>query len=116
MSGPRECPKCEAGTTMQPETFEGIEIEWCPRCEGILLDQGELKRLIAARAGDRVDDPAFSDLSDEMDVKTAHCSACNEDMDNLLMPEGVCLDVCPSCKVVFLDQGELANMQIARSS
>jgi len=38
------CGKC--GTEMKTEVFKGIEIEVCPACGAVLLDNGELEHLV----------------------------------------------------------------------
>lgn len=38
------CGKC--GSQMKTETFKGIEIEVCPSCGAVLLDNGELESLV----------------------------------------------------------------------
>ena len=37
------CAKC--GTIMETMPFKGVEIERCPNCGGLYLDQGELEKL-----------------------------------------------------------------------
>jgi Zn-finger nucleic acid-binding protein len=41
------CPSCPDGK-MVKQTIRGVEIEWCPLCRGICLDQGEKERLVCA--------------------------------------------------------------------
>ena len=38
-----KCPAC--GVDMQYMTVEGVTIDHCPKCEGVWLDDGELKKL-----------------------------------------------------------------------
>lgn len=42
-----KCPKC--GASLKTETIRGIEIDRCPDCQGIWLDQGELETLAKLR-------------------------------------------------------------------
>ena len=39
-----KCPKCGAGLTT--ETFRGIQIDRCPECNGLWLDDGEIALLV----------------------------------------------------------------------
>ncbi len=43
-----ECPVC--GVDMFVLEFEKVEVDWCPDCEGVWLDSGELE-LIGEKAG-----------------------------------------------------------------
>jgi hypothetical protein len=38
------CPKC--GQSMTVTVLEGVEVEVCPDCRGIFLDDGELEKLL----------------------------------------------------------------------
>lgn len=104
------CPKCP--TEMHRETFDGIEIDRCPTCKGIYLDQGELRQMIGKKLGDRVDTFAFSVISDDMDQAAAHCPRCDLDMQVNQGPEQMRIDHCPGCNAVFLDEGELSSLQL----
>ncbi len=42
------CGKC--GTKMDTQTFKGVEIEVCPNCGAVLLDNGELQTLVGKDA------------------------------------------------------------------
>ena len=46
------CPLCARG--MKPVEREGVEIDYCPQCGGIWLDQGELNQLIRREAMDAI--------------------------------------------------------------
>ena len=46
------------GTTLQLADRHGIEIDYCPDCRGVWLDRGELDKVIARSADERVDDRA----------------------------------------------------------
>jgi hypothetical protein len=39
-----KCPKC--GADLHTETFHGIQVDRCPECHGIWLDNGELALLM----------------------------------------------------------------------
>lgn len=42
------CPKC--GQAMATTTLGGVEVEVCPGCRGLFLDDGELDKLTEERA------------------------------------------------------------------
>ena len=108
------CPKCRTETMVQ-ETYEGIEVDRCPACKGLYLDSGELKGLIAARMGNKADTLGFSPTSDHMDVINAFCLRCNKNMNVMVGPGNIRVDLCSKCKGVFLDQGELASIQLYKT-
>ena len=39
-----KCPKC--GATLHTETFHGVQIDRCPECHGVWLDDGEMALLM----------------------------------------------------------------------
>ena len=107
-----KCPKCRR-EEMRAETFEGIEIDRCAVCKGMFLQKGELEQLIIRSAA--ADTFAFSAMSDAMDEVPAHCTRCGEDMDAVMGPADLRVDMCNKCGAIFLDQGELATLQLHRS-
>ena len=109
------CHKCRT-EPMKTETHAGVDFERCPVCKGMHFDKGELERMIAAGPGVG-DSLAFSATSDAMDSVTAHCHACGVDMDAKIGPAGLDLhiDECPKCGAIFLDEGELATLQLHSS-
>ncbi|HYD48842.1 MAG TPA: zf-TFIIB domain-containing protein [Terriglobales bacterium] len=38
-----QCPKC--GTGLKQDTIEGVEVDICPGCNGMWLDDGELRKI-----------------------------------------------------------------------
>lgn len=106
-----KCPKCRK-VEMNQETFEGVEIDRCPACKGIFLDKGELTKLVKSDQGNTVDDLKFSPTSDIMDAMAAHCPRCDRDMTAATVPGDVTVNLCESCAAIFLDQGELATIQL----
>ena len=111
---PNLCPKCRT-EPMKEETFEGIALDRCPVCKGIFLDQGELDALLKRRLADKVDAFAFTATSDVMDAVHGICPRCQKPMLGAVGPEGIRIDRCLDCHGVFLEQGELATLQLART-
>ena len=106
-----KCPKC-LKVEMKKEIYEGVEIDRCPGCKGVFLDKGELTKLVKADQGNIVDDLKFSPTSDIMDAMAAHCPRCDRDMRAYDVPGEVTVNLCESCAAIFLDQGELATIQL----
>ena len=101
---------------MRTETFNDVEIERCPVCKGIFFDKGELEALAQADTG-TADTFAFSPISDVMDSVAASCPRCEKPMAAQVDGEsGVRIDSCGECGGTFLDQGELATLQLTRGS
>ncbi len=105
------CPKCRT-EPMKPESYEGIEVDRCQACKGLFFDRGELKGMLGKKLGNTADTLVFSATSDQMDHVTAHCPRCSKDMNAMMGPGEIKIDLCPQCNAVFLDQGELASLQL----
>jgi Zn-finger nucleic acid-binding protein len=61
------CPRC--GGKMQHVELHGVVIDKCPDCQGIFLDDGELK-VLAARHEETVLDKVFNDFRKAFSNKT----------------------------------------------
>jgi Zn-finger nucleic acid-binding protein len=106
--GPVDCPKCQ----VRMNSLD-IEVKWrtvtvdaCPKCNGLWLDKGELKEII----GDR---KLTEYLTKDIGTKTESplvCPRCGGLMD-YQHAEDVEVDVCLSCRGVWLDAGELAELE-----
>jgi Zn-finger nucleic acid-binding protein len=107
------CPKCHPDK-MREETVEGIAIHRCPGCKGLFLDPGEMEALLVENLAAAIDTLAFTASSEVMDALPARCPRCEKPMDAATNAEGIRVDRCPSCQAVFLEQGELASIQLLR--
>ncbi len=108
------CPKClDDNYIMRSEIYQSIEIERCPICKGIFLDRGELTRLVQSQQGDQADSLAYSPLSEIMDDVVARCPRCDRNMRDVMLLGNVKANQCQQCGALFLDQGELASIQLA---
>ena len=105
------CPKCRI-ESLKPETYENIEIDRCPACKGMFLERGELDGMISKKMGNTADTLAFSATSDQMDEVSASCPRCSRKMAVMKAAGEVRIDVCQNCGGAFLDQGELATLQL----
>jgi enterochelin esterase-like enzyme/Zn-finger nucleic acid-binding protein len=111
---PGGCPKCRT-EPMRQEVHGDVEIDRCPVCKGIFLDAGELETLLSAEIGRSVDGLSFTGVSEMMDGATAWCIRCGSEMGPVRTIAGVLVNVCDRCGTVFLDQGELAALELFRS-
>ncbi len=44
-----KCPRC--GADLVTEDYQGIQIDRCPECNGMWLDEGEVNQLVAKEGG-----------------------------------------------------------------
>jgi Zn-finger nucleic acid-binding protein len=102
------CVKCNS--ILDRATFEGLEVDLCPRCGGLWLDRGEITR--AARLpeaeltrlrGLLTEGGGPPPLPTDSVVP---CPACAGTLSEVTLGS-VHVDYCGSCHGVFLDRGEL---------
>jgi len=101
------CVKCTS--VLDKARVGDVEVDLCPSCGGLWLDQGEIERigrgkpeemskLAKALTGSTQPDPA-SDT-------TTNCPACPGGLKEVVLGP-VHVDYCTKCHGVFLDRGEL---------
>lgn len=63
------CPRCDA-VNLLPCDRDGLEIDFCPKCDGVWFDRGELDKLIGrvVREGLRPDGQPVAALLDCLEV------------------------------------------------
>jgi len=115
-----QCPGCPA--TMRTISYEGIQIETCPSCEGEWLDGGELRHIVRARETrfneqERRAVAAAVKITpvDLMDAdRNLVCPKCGglTDARNYGGDSGIIVDRCPECHGIWLDGRELEKIQM----
>jgi|SRR6185503_6347554 len=102
------CVKCTS--ILDRASFEGLEVDLCPRCGGLWLDRGEITRAsrlpeseIARLRGLLVESGGPPPLPS---THLRPCPACNGSLSEVLLGN-VHVDYCSSCHGIFLDRGEL---------
>jgi Zn-finger nucleic acid-binding protein len=104
------CVKCTS--VLDRATFEGLEVDLCPRCGGLWLDRGEITR--AARLPDGEITRLrglLTETAGPPPLPSSHlvpCPACNGTLSEVLLGS-VHVDYCGSCHGIFLDRGELED-------
>ena len=102
------CVKCSS--ILDKATFQGLEVDLCPKCGGLWLDRGEITRaaklpekeltrlrtLLVGKAGPP---PVPTE-------NKAPCPACPGSLSEVLLGT-VHVDYCDKCHGIFLDRGEL---------
>ncbi len=108
-----ECCKCH--TQMKRKAIDGVLVDSCPTCEGIWLDDGELEMLrdhegkgieelcVEARAEAVVD-------KNRIVTTRGMCPRCQATGLTPKITGGVALDICPGCKGIYFDWGELGKV------
>ncbi|NND98443.1 MAG: zf-TFIIB domain-containing protein [Pirellulaceae bacterium] len=116
--------KCPVdGSELAKETYEAsTEIEKCLTCGGVWLDEKELERIQDSTERDYTDEvkefPNLVDRAYAMALAQSKppvtCSVCNSVMER--REHGGCsqilIDVCPQCRGVWLDHGELTALEV----
>lgn len=115
------CPRDRA--VLVEATYEAdIAVDECPKCQGRWLDHGELERI--QETVERDHGRALSertewsnlayDVARDMSEAALPCPECGEDMERqeYARTSQVVIDVCPECRGVWLDQGELERLEV----
>jgi Zn-finger nucleic acid-binding protein len=89
------CVKCSS--VLDKATFQGLEVDLCPKCGGLWLDRGEITR--AAKLPEK-------ELARLRTENKAPCPACPGALSEVLLG-AVHVDYCGKCHGLFLDRGEL---------
>ena len=102
------CMKCTS--ILDKAEIEGVEVDACPKCGGLWLDEGEIEKIAAKMAAevDRLRDllvPRGGAPAVPSEIQNA-CPACTATMREVLVGE-IHVDYCSECKGIFLDRGEL---------
>jgi len=104
------CVKCNS--ILDKATFQGLEVDLCPKCGGLWLDRGEitrasklpeaelarLRKLLTGKGG-----PPPLPTADK-----APCPACTGKLSEVVLG-AVHVDYCSTCHGIFLDRGELED-------
>lgn len=111
MSG-RTCPSCN--NDLVEEEFHKTMIDRCPHCRGIFFDAGELESIL--EIVDLFNSIALKedDLHpSEAELRRQLC--CPVDGESFEKHEigGQIIDICPECRGIWLDDGELFALKIA---
>jgi len=104
------CPVCKKQIMILE--YNEVELDYCPICEGVWLDQGELELLL--ELGDK-----HIDLSDipNFEKSKRRCPRCRKKMVKENFPgTEVEVDICTRDGGLWLDKGELQKIAGSQSS
>ena len=115
------CPNCQTDLFRVP--YEGIQVLQCEQCKGHLLHRRRLDSVKRRRekSFEQLRAEAVADTAEavaDTDVDTSDkvpCPRCFRRMTKEFVKEPAALhiDVCEPCRLVWLDGGELARLQLA---
>jgi len=78
----------------------------CPTCHGVLLERAEVEKILRSGTSPPTQEPQEEPVFED---GTALCS-CEEVRMMTIAREGVAVDLCPRCKAVWFDAGELQRV------
>ena len=90
---------------MAPWSTRGLALDYCAACKGLWFDEGELREHLArshARLGETEIQPTGE--------TRFSCPRCRDAKLAQATAWSVALDVCPRCRGVFLDLGEVEEL------
>ena len=101
-----ECPRCWKKMRKDKVRGPNVVIDVCMECGGVWLDHGELKKILGDK---KLADYLTKDVGTKSDSKLL-CPRCKGLMD-LEYADNVEVDTCIECGGVWLDVGELKQLQ-----
>lgn len=111
----RLCPDCQS--PLQPQTFQGIELDICESCAGIWFDMGELRRLMRSeqhaliKAEDRVKPTGAPHPQQSGSTRLCPCCRLPLELYRYMHASFIWLDGCERCSGIWADDGELQLME-----
>ena len=106
-----QCPNCSNQLTAT--LYEGFNIHVCSSCKGRLLDEQKLGEIEKKRELYISRDQGHTD-SNHYDG-TRFCPGCDTKMEKAKYGKYIprTIDKCPQCNNIWLDEGELEDIQVA---
>lgn len=107
------CPRCTVGLK-NVYTPKGILVDYCPDCQGIWFDRGEL--FYYSGAPEKITAALAEGLRNEKPSE-ADCPRCAAKLaEGGLFSDDLVIDRCPSCEGIWLDPSELSALVAAEGS
>jgi len=111
----RKCPSCNR--QLNEIRYHKHVVDMCPACGGAFFDKGELESIV--QIVDIFQNITLSET--EIDTVSVHekerilfCPGCSVEM-NPKEIAGEIIDLCPECRGVWLDKGEIIALKIAEN-
>ena len=106
------CPGC--GSSLQTESFEGLQIDTCPTCHGVWFDEGELGEFLKKTPTSL---NAFNEKHraepEKVSAASRLCPRCNTGLESYryLYNSPIIIDSCPQCMGIFVGPGEITQIE-----
>jgi len=100
------CLKCKS--TMVTQIINGVEVDFCLKCQGIWFDKLELEKVLGSNK-----DNLLMELSSSGKVSNFTCPKCYSYLYQieLIQGSGIIVETCFKCDGFFLDKGELIKLK-----
>lgn len=102
------CPRDKTPLEEREHEIPGLNVhaDHCPKCEGVFLDEDELKRLTGKRNVNQLI-TEYLGVDVGGDLVCPHCGGLMDDEHFTGVDGKITIDVCTTCHGVWLDKGEL---------
>ncbi len=110
-----DCPVCRHVLTLS--TIEGHEAFWCEKCHGILMKRGTFTRVVEVRRSlNRAGYCDYKPTPLDTTSRRLICPGCHQPMEThpYYGPGQVVIDSCGDCHLIWLDPGELTQIETSR--
>ena len=104
------CPRCKNKLKQGTVKKSAVEIDYCSQCKGFFLGKGEIEKISEAAIRDLRIPPGAA-------PSRMPCPVCEKRMFVFDYPQTfVKVDVCKKCKGLWLDAGELKEIEAVRNN
>ena len=117
LPGKSNCPRCHEQLTVA--AIDGVKVEHCEQCRGILMEGDLFATVVRNRRADFRGSESRPVPLDAAQLKiTVDCPSCEQPMEvhPYYGPGNIVIDSCCRCRLVWLDSGEMATIEIAPGS
>jgi Zn-finger nucleic acid-binding protein len=107
------CPVCRTGALIVE--YNNIELDYCPKCQGVWFDGGELELLLESAGLGNLEsylEGMINAPEAETREKTRKCPICRRKMKKTHVDEGksIIVDVCGKGDGIWFDKGEVQGL------
>lgn len=104
------CPRCKSKLKQGTVKKSDVKIDYCSGCKGFFLDRGEIEKVSGFAIRDL-------NIPPEAVQSRTRCPVCEEWMVVFDYPQTfVKVDICKQCEGLWLDAGELKEIEAVRSN